>query len=263
MTLSFQSPLLMGILNITPDSFSDGGQFLDPEKALQQINQLKTHGADIIDIGAQSTFGQEALIDADEEWQRLEAVLSAIDFSETFVSLDTFRAPVAEKALSLGVQMINDVTALRGDPELREVIVEHQPWYAMMYSAYETPYAQKEMIQYEDVMADVISFLSERSEQLIAAGFPKDRLIVDPGLGFFISAEAQYSWEILERLDELGELGYPILVGPSMKSFLGVPMEERREKTLEASELALKNGVQILRVHHLPEHRKLIDDSSH
>jgi len=263
MTLSFQRPLLMGILNITPDSFSDGGQFLDPEKALQQITQLKSDGADIIDIGAQSTFGPEALIDADEEWQRLEPVLSAIDFSETFVSLDTFRAPVAEKALSLGVQMINDVTALRGDPELREVLLKHKPWYAMMYSAYETPYAQKEMIHYEDVISDISAFLRHHADQLTEAGFPKDHLIVDPGLGFFISAEAQYSWEILARLDELEELGYPILVGPSMKSFLGVPIEERHEKTLEASELALKNGAKILRVHHLPEHRKLVDDSSH
>ena len=140
-----------------------------------------------------------------------------------------------------------------------EVLLTHQPYYALMYSAYDTPYAQKDPIEYPDVVKTIKTFLQDRVDLLLTAGFPREKIILDPGLGFFISSEARYSWEILERLDEIAAMGYPVLVGPSMKSFLGGEMSERREKTLEASRLALQHGASLLRVHHVPEHRQLID----
>lgn len=258
MALSFDKPLLMGILNITPDSFSDGGKFLDHRKAQEQLQQLIEAGADILDVGAESTFGPEAQITAGEEWARLEPILSSVDFSKVIVSVDTWKAPVAKKALQLGVHMINDVTALRGDPGLIDVLLKYQPYVCLMHSAYSTPYAGRELKHYEDVMQTIVAFLQERTDLLISRGFPREKIIVDPGLGFFLSADPQVSWEVIDRLGELKALGFPILVGPSMKSFLGGEIQDRLPRTLEASQKCLANGANILRVHDVKEHAKLL-----
>lgn len=243
------SRLLMGILNLTPDSFSDGGKYSDEQGALKQLQKLLDDGADIIDIGAESTFGPEAQVRADDEWQRLEPVLNGIDFENIFVSLDTYKAEVAEKALKMGVQMINDVTALRGDEQLMEVLLKYQPFICLMYSADETSYASRTDHQYEDVMQTVKEFLKTQTEQLLSRGFPKGKILVDPGLGFFLSSDPAVSWEVIERLAELEELGFPILIGPSMKSFLGGELSERAEKSVQASLQCLQNGANIVRVH--------------
>jgi len=261
MKLSFEKPLLMGILNITPDSFSDGGEFIDPGLAIKRIKLLIEDGADIIDIGAESTFGPESQVTAEQEWGRLEPVftaLSALSLRGRFISLDTWKAEVAKRALKRGVHIINDVTALRGDAKMIEVLMEYQPYVCLMYSAYDTPYAGREKKQYGDVMATIKEFLNERTQELMNSGFPKEKIIVDPGLGFFLSSDPQVSWEVIERLGELKEMGFPILIGPSMKSFLGGEIKDRLPKSLEAAKRCLENDANILRVHHVKEHRGLV-----
>ena len=266
MKLSFDHPLLMGILNITPDSFSDGGKFVDVQTIVQRINQLREEGADIIDIGAESTFGPEAQVSTEEEWERLEPVLKSLVETQDLaalpvISVDTWKADVAEKALQSGVQMINDVTALRGDPRLIEVLLRYEPYVCLMFSAYETSYAGREEKQYDDVIRTIREFLDERTQQLLRRGFPQEKIVIDRGLGFFLSSDPAVSWEVIERLEELTSLGFPVLIGPSMKSFLGGDIKDRLPKTLEASKKCLRYGASILRVHHVKEHRGLVRSS--
>ena len=256
--LNFSRPLLMGILNVTPDSFSDGGKFTSSKEALEHVNQFIEDGADIIDIGAESTFGPESQITAEKEWKRLEPILTQIKYDEVFVSLDTYKSEVAENALKLGVQMINDVTALRGDDQMMDVLVKYQPYVCLMYSADETPYASRKNHQYDDVIQTLSDFLSKQSHLLLDRGFPKEKIILDPGLGFFLSSDPAVSWEVIDRLEEMKSLGFQILIGPSMKSFLGGNIEERGEKTLEASRKCLKNGADILRIHDVKSHLELL-----
>ncbi|MGE3278771.1 MAG: dihydropteroate synthase [Candidatus Altimarinota bacterium] len=280
MTLSFEQPLIMGILNLTPDSFSDGGKYFpasegevgEPRRKkgenihsrLQmRFLELISDGADIIDIGAESTFGPESQVSAEEEWRRLQPVLKSLVETQDLaslpvISLDTWKSEVAHRALQMGVHMINDVTALRGDPRMIEVLLEYQPYVCLMYSAYDTPYAGREEKQYEDVMATIQEFLKARTEELINRGFPKEKIIVDPGLGIFLSSDPQVSWEVIERLGELKDLGFPILIGPSMKSFLGGEIKDRLQNSLEAAKKCLEKGASILRVHHVKDHAPLL-----
>jgi len=283
MILSFEKPILMGILNVTPDSFSDGGKYfsngedgrigangrigedIDP-RLQERVLEMISEGADIIDIGAESTFGPEAQVSVEEEWNRLQPVLKSLVETRLIASLpvisvDTWKAEVAERALKLGVQMINDVTALRGDPRMIDVLLKHQPYVCLMYSAYDTAYAGRENIQYDDVMKTIKECLDERTKELTTSGFPKGKIMVDPGLGFFLSADPKYSWEVIERLEELKTLGFPILIGPSMKSFLGGEIKDRLPKSLEAAKKCLENGASVLRVHHVKEHGGLVRSS--
>lgn len=252
MILDFEKNFLfMGILNLTPNSFSDGGAFLDSKKALNRISELQRDGADIIDIGAQSSASKKTQVTTDEEWRRLEPVLKKIDYTKTFVSVDTYRSDVAGKALNLGVQMINDVTGLRGDPKMIDVLCQYQPYVCLMYSAYDTPYAGNEEKHFTDIMAVIKAFLQRQTQSLLSRGFPREKIIIDPGLGRFLSNDPAVSWEVIERLAELKELGFPILVGPSRKSFLSGSMASRDKKTAEVCRKAIKHGASILRVHSL------------
>src|SRR5690606_9918985 len=274
----------MGILNITPDSFSDGGKYFpttndeDGHPLLHEmVLQMIEDGADIIDIGAESTFGPQSQVTAEEEWGRLEPVLKLF-FPEgenrysrrkkgevveprlrnVFVSIDTYKSEVAEKALQMGVSMINDVTALRGDSKMIDVLLKYQPSVCLMYSAYDTPYAGREEKKYDDVIQTISEFLKRQTDLLINRGFPYEKMIIDPGLGFFLSSDPEVSWEVIDRLDGLKSLGVPILIGPSMKAFLGGEIKDRLPKSLEAAKKCLEHGANILRVHHVKEHRKLV-----
>ncbi|MDF2378801.1 MAG: dihydropteroate synthase [Candidatus Gracilibacteria bacterium] len=273
MKLTFDKPLLMGILNVTPDSFSDGQEdgVYEP-----RLRGLLEQGADIIDIGAESTFGPDSQVSAEEEWTRLKPILSEIFdkqpgkeaprlvptsdvvCSAPFISIDTWKAEIAEKALEMGAQMINDVTALRGDPKMIDVLMKYKPYICLMFSADETPYASRTNYQYQDIIKTISEFLLKQAQILLEKGFPKEKIILDPGLGFFVSSDPKVSWEIIDRLGELKKLGFPVLVGHSMKSFLGGPIEERLPKTLGAAEMCLDHGADILRVHHVTEHKALL-----
>lgn len=243
----------MGILNITPDSFSDGGQFFDPEKAIKHLHQLIDDGADIIDVGGESTGPGSPEVSANEELKRVQPIIDYIDehklHQKVMFSIDTYKASVADYALRHGFAMVNDVTALRGDPKMSEVIAKYQPYLVLMYSKDPTPRTTREPVQYTDVIDTIKKFLFERIQVAKKCGLPSDHIIIDPGMGAFLSADPKYSYEIIDRLDELTLFNHPILVGVSRKSFLGGDLQDRDKKSWELAKKAIQNGASIVRMH--------------
>jgi dihydropteroate synthase len=249
--MHFEKPRIMGILNVTPDSFSDGNLWMKEFGA--RILQMIEDGADIIDVGGESTGPGSKDVTTEEELARVKPV---VDFvaregltDRALFSIDTYKSEVADYALTHGFKMVNDVTALRGDVKMAEVLLKHKPYVVLMYSKDPTARTTREAVQYDDVMATVKDFLRERTEGLLATGFPREKIIVDPGMGAFVSGDPKYSFEIIERLGELKELSYPILVGVSRKSFLGGELKDRDEKSILLSVEAFRKGAAILRMH--------------
>ncbi len=245
----------MGVLNATPDSFSDGGQFNQLKQAEKRIKELIDQGADIIDIGGESTGPGAPDVSETEELKRLEPIIKSIQkkkwTEKALFSIDTYKAKVADYALENGFQIINDVTALRRDPKMMDILLKHKPYVILMYSKDNTPRTTKEAVEYEDVIDTIKQFLTEKAKQLIQAGFPKEKIILDPGMGAFISANPDYSFEIIERLSELKSLGFPLLVGISRKSCLGGILEERDQPSVEWSLKAFQNGADLIRIHNV------------
>ena len=257
-----KKPQIMGILNLTPDSFSDGGEFNAPNLAFQRIKEMIAQGAGIIDVGGESTGPGSPPVSPEEEMKRVQPVIDKIAeknlTGKTLFSIDTYKAPVAEYALKKGFQMVNDVTALRaclpdrqGDSQMTDVLLKYAPYVVLMYSKDPTPRTTKEAVEYDDVIATIKSFLLERVATLIEAGFPEEKIIIDPGMGAFISSIPDYSFEVINRLKELTLLGYPILVGISRKSCLGGVLKERDRPSVEWSLKALRNGASIIRIHNV------------
>lgn len=251
----------MGILNLTPDSFSDGGEFNTQESAIARIEDMIAQGADIIDIGGESTGPGSPNVSVEEELRRTKPIIDVIAekklTDKTLFSIDTYKASVAEYALENGFKMVNDVTALRGDPKMINVLLRYEPYVVLMYSKDPTPRTTKEAVEYDDVMASIKTFLLERVSTLVEAGFPEDKIIIDPGMGAFISSIPDYSFEVINRLEELKLLGYPILVGISRKSCLGGKMEDRDQPSVEWSLKAIKKGASIIRIHNVELMKKL------
>lgn len=261
-------PKIMGILNVTPDSFVDGGALfvggkIDEKLVMKKVEMMIDEGADYIDIGGESTGPGSVDVFPKEELARVKPVLELFSAKKIFkkikVSVDTYRSTVASAALESGVAMINDVTALRGDAKMASVLAKSKCEVVMMYSKDTTARTTREKLAYDDVMETVISFLEERVDYAVAKGISRDRLILDPGMGAFVSGDAKYSFEILRRLKELQIFGLPILVGTSQKSFLGGKIDERREGTLASSCVAYMNGASILRVHDVGAARRGLD----
>ena len=213
---AFPRPSVLGVVNVTPDSFSDGGRFLAPEDAVAQARRLVEEGAALVDVGAESTRPGSAGVSAEEELRRLEPVLERL--SEVAFSVDTSRARVARRALDLGAVLVNDVTALRGDPELAGVVAESGAYVCLMHMLGE-PRTMQDDPRYDDVVAEVKGFLEERLAFAVAAGIAEERVCLDPGIGFGKTVE--HNLELLARLDELVAIGRPVLVGASRKRFLG------------------------------------------
>ena len=242
----------MGIVNVTPDSFSDGGLYLEPERAIAHGRELAAAGAELLDVGGESTRPGARPVDAREELRRVGPVVAelAADGAAAAVSIDTSKAAVAEAALAAGATVVNDVTALRGDPELAGVCAAHRCGVVLMHML-GTPRTMQENPRYDDVVADVRSFLAERIEVAVAAGIAEERIWVDPGIGFGKTVE--HNLELLRRLGELRELGRPLIVGTSRKSFLGRlsgrEVDDRVGGTIASSVLALAAGADVLRVH--------------
>jgi dihydropteroate synthase len=253
--VDFSKPKIMGILNITPDSFSDGGLFERIQDSGVRIQQLIDEGADIIDIGGESTGPGSKDVSVEEEMDRVKPVIDYIFQNKltdkALFSIDTYKSQVAEYALTNGFKMVNDVTALRGDSRMAGILMKYKPYVVLMYSKDSTARTTRAEVRYTDVIADIKSFLEKRVKLLTDVGFPKDRIIIDPGMGAFVSAIPEYSFEIINRLSELKSLGYPILVGVSRKSFLGGNIEERDPISAEWSLKAIKNGASIIRTHNV------------
>lgn len=255
---------IMGILNVTPDSFSDGGIYASPKAALQHATQLVHEGADIIDIGGEASGPGSKYVPAQEEMRRVLLVIERLNRSRFLnqpkpaISIDTYKAEVAWHALAAGASIVNDVTALRGDPEMARVVAEFGVSVVLMYSKDPTARTTRFKKRYRDVIKTISDFLEERIDFALRSGIKHSQIIIDPGMGAFVSAIPKYSFEILHRLDELKKLDFPILVGVSRKSFLPGNIEQRLEPTLTANLLAIQNGADIIRVHDVAAHHRLI-----
>jgi dihydropteroate synthase len=245
---------IMGIVNVTPDSFSDGGLFLDEGAAVAHGRELAADGAEVVDVGGESTRPGAAAVPAEEELRRTEPVVRAMSEAGIRVSIDTSKASVAGAALDAGAAMVNDVTALRADPELAGLCAERGCELVLMHMQ-GTPRTMQESPAYEDVVDDVRAFLAERVELAVSAGVAEDRIWIDPGIGFGKTLE--HNLELLRRLGELAELARPIVVGTSRKSFIGKltgrEANIRMGGTIASNVLAAAAGAQMLRVHDVRE----------
>ncbi len=252
--------LVMGIVNLTPDSFSDGGQFLAPDAAIAHAAQLLAEGADLLDLGAESTRPDSAPVDADEQIRRLSPVIEALAGTPGAVlSVDTQSARVAEHALRLGAHMVNDVSALR-DPGMAKVVAAHGAGLVLMHMQGDPGNMQKDPI-YTDVVREVAMFLAERKAIAEAAGVAKECIAIDPGLGFGKTLE--HNLTLLASLEWFAPLQRPLLVGASRKGFLGrltgdAPAEDRLEASLAAAVIAAWQGARILRVHDVAATRRAL-----
>lgn len=249
-TNSRKGPLIMGILNITPDSFSDGGKFMTLEEAIKQAKKMIEEGVDILDIGGESTGPNSKFVTQEEELLRVIPVIKAIrEFSEIPISIDTYKANVALEAIKSGADMINDVTALREDQKMADVVKKSKCPVIMMYSKDSSPRTTIKDKKYTDVMQTIKKFFEERLKYAKTKGIKGDQIILDPGMGQFISNLPHYSFEIIAKLQEFEIFKKPILVGFSRKSFLKdeIPSREEKEKALSA--IAYINGANIIRTH--------------
>ena len=245
----FPAPSVMGVLNVTPDSFSDGGVHLRVEPAVTSAWGMLEAGAAIVDVGGESTRPGSGGVDADEELRRVEPVLA--DLGGAPVSIDTSKAAVARRALELGVELVNDVTALRGDPELADVVAESGCYLCLMHMRGEPRTMQVDPV-YDDVVSDVKRFLEERLAFAVSTGIREELVCLDPGIGF--GKTVDHNCRLLRRLDALVALGYPVLVGVSRKGFLGRllngrDVEQRLFGTAAAVALAVAGGAKLVRVH--------------
>jgi len=255
-------PLVMGIVNVTPDSFSDGGRWLNANAAIEHGLRLIADGADILDIGGESTRPGAARVDAEEEMRRVIPVVRALAEGGARVSIDTMRATTAEAAIAAGASMINDVSAGQADARMARIAAETGvPFVAMHWRAHSD--SMHAHTAYHDVAREVCDELAVRVEALVQAGVARKRIILDPGLGF--AKRIEQNWEILNRLNVIVQFGLPLLVGASRKSFLGVllppdaSLNERDALTATVSVLASQAGAWGVRVHNVQATVRALD----
>ncbi len=243
---------VMGVLNVTPDSFSDGGQYLDPAAAVAHGLELEHEGAAILDVGGESTRPGAHPVAPDEELRRVLPVVEGLRSAgaHAAVSIDTCKALVAARALEAGATVVNDVTALRGDPEMASVIADADAGCCLMHMLGE-PRTMQNDPRYGDVVGEVKAFLEERLRFATHNGIAEERIVLDPGIGF--GKTVPHNLELLRRIDELVALGRPVLVGSSRKSFIGRltgrPVDARLAGTIATNVLAYAGGARIFRVH--------------
>ena len=253
--------LVMGILNVTPDSFYDGGRFSRPEDAIEQGLRMADEGADIVDVGGESTRPGSQPISVQEEMDHVLPVVEGIRRrSPVHVSIDTTKADVAGEAVSLGAGIINDVSALRFDERMAAVAARAGAFVVLMHMQ-GSPETMQRAPSYTDVMKEICSFLANRIRSAVEAGIDAEKIFVDPGIGF--GKTLDHNLTVLRSLARLADLGRPVLVGLSRKTFLGailnVPPEERIEATIAANTAAILNGASIIRVHDAKEGRRTAD----
>jgi len=251
----FPRPSVMGVVNVTPDSFSDGGVNLEPDKAVATARRMVEEGAAIVDVGGESTRPGAAAVGVEEELRRVVPVLEQL--GGVPVSIDTSKAEVARRALELGAELVNDVTALRGEPGLVDVVAGSGAYLCLMHMRGE-PRTMQADPRYDEVVSDVTAFLEERLAFAVEAGIDEERVCLDPGIGFGKTVEQNF--ELIRRLDELVALGRPVLIGISRKSSLGRLLGDPEATTgsvaasVGAAVAAYERGATILRVHDVREH---------
>lgn len=249
---------VMGILNVTPDSFSDGGKYFSTQNAIDRALEMIDQGADFIDVGGESTRPGSVPISAEEELKRVLPVIEGLANKTTIpISIDTTKSKVAEKALQIGAVIVNDISALNFDPQIIDVIAHHQASVVLMHIK-GTPKNMQHNPEYNDVMSEILEYLKKSIQ--IAKTKGVNQIIVDPGIGF--GKKLEHNIEIFKRLSELKSLGYPILVGPSRKSFIGqildLPVDQRLEGTAAAVAVSVMRGASIVRVHDIKEIKRVV-----
>ena len=254
-------PLLLGIVNVTPDSFSDGGRYFDSEAAVAHAVRLVDEGADMLDIGAESTRPGAAPVEAIEELRRLIPVVKAIAKAVAVpISVDTSKASVAKAAIDEGAVIVNDVTGLQGDPAMVDLIAQTGAGIVLMHMQ-GTPQTMQQAPEYHDVVEDVAAFLSAQAQYAIGRGVAQSQIILDPGIGF--GKLLVQNLDLLGQLSRFVQLGYPLLIGPSRKSFIGQltgqPVEDRAWGTAAAVAIAVEQGAHILRVHDVRAMRDVVE----
>ena len=259
-SLSLEQPIVMGVLNVTPDSFSDGGLWIKPEAAIEHARQMVADGAALIDVGGESTRPGASPVDEEEELRRVLPVIEALVKDPGVpISIDTRKPAVARRALEAGAVIVNDTNGEANDGLMTDVVVGMGAGVVLMHSR-GTPDTMREMTQYGDIVADVCRFLLAWAQRLESAGVPSDAIVLDPGFGFAKAPEQNL--ELLERLDEVVDLGYPVLAGTSRKSFIGavldLPENERLEGTAATVAWAVSEGARILRVHDVKEMGRVV-----
>ncbi len=247
--------LVMAILNVTPDSFSEDGRYFDPEEAVRHAVQMVADGADLVDVGGESTRPGSDPVPADEEIRRVLPVIERIveQNPDLPISIDTRKAEVADRALAAGATIVNDVSA-GGDPEMFDVVHKHDAAIVLMHMKGE-PKTMQQSPEYEDVVGEVHEYLRERIEAAEFAGIEAERIAIDPGIGF--GKNLEHNLELMRRIDAFLDLGRPLLVGPSRKRFIGtildVPEDERVEGTVGAVAWLVSRGAHVVRVHDVRE----------
>ena len=261
--LATGEPVILGVLNVTPDSFSDGGQFLSASAAVAQMKRLFLEGAHLVDIGGESTAPGSRKVSLEEEWRRISPCLeAALADSHTTpaakgisgsISVDTYKSAIAARALQAGAVVINDVSALRADPGMAEVIAAHNAFVLLMHSKEDGahPHASSSERHYKDVVQEIAEFLLERANFAVSRGVSEHKIILDPGMGRFVSHEPKYSWELLLRFDELCRRlePFPVCVATSRKGFLGGELVDRDAASQITATFALNLGARVARTH--------------
>ena len=253
--------LIMGILNVTPDSFSDGGRFLPRDRAKNRVLEMEKNGADIIDIGGESTRPGAEKVELEVELDRTIPVIEAVrEQTEIPISIDTYKSEVAREALNAGADIVNDISALRFDPALGRLAGKRDVPVILMHMQGK-PKTMQEDPSYDDPVEDIEKFLHDRIEEAVRLGVSRDKIIVDPGIGFGKKYEDNY--EILRRLEEFETLDCPLLLGTSRKSFIGdtldLPPEKRVEGTIASNVVGVMKGANILRVHDVTENYRALN----
>jgi len=262
--LSLEKPLVMGVLNLTPDSFSDGGKFNSKQKAVKRFDEMIEEGADIIDIGGESSGPGSQDVSLEDELNRVIPLLKEVrKHSDIWISIDTYKAEVAAQALREGADMINDVLSMRGDFNISKVIADEDVPVVFMYSKDHTARTTGDQKKYDDVVAHIKAFFEDRIHIAEIHGIKREQIILDPGQGAFISGDPKYSLQILKRLKEFEEFNLPILIGSSRKSLIGMtlnlPLHERLEGSLACAAVAVMNGAKIIRAHDVRATRRIVD----
>ena len=246
------SPLILGVCNLTPDSFSDGGLIEDRAAGVDFVQTLFKNGSDIVDIGGEASGPGSSVISEEEELQRIIGVVKgAAGFGP--LSIDTYKASVARSCINSGASIINDISALRADPEMVNIARETGCYVILMFSKEKAdhPQVSNSPGEYKNLLATIESFLSERIEFALSSGLEKEKLILDPGMGAFISPEAKYSWELLDRFEMLVEKfrEFPLMVATSRKGFLDIPLAQRDPISQYTAMLAVDKGARLIRTH--------------
>ena len=265
---SSEKTLIMGILNVTPDSFSDGGEYFTIEAAVKRAKQMVDEGANIIDVGGESSRPGAKIVKANDELHRVLPVIeNVVDRIDVPVSIDTYKADVAEKGIEAGALLVNDITAMQGDPRMVSLIADKHVHVCLMHMK-GNPRTMQQNPSYQHLIQEISSFLKERAEYALFHDIPKEHILFDPGIGFGkrTGRGVEDNCEILRHLKELKKEKYAVVVGASRKTFIGniscenqlLPVDQRLEGSIAAACIAAYNGADIIRVHDVIETRKAI-----